>query len=77
MFVPRRFAIKGLRMIRYEYNNIVEEFKIDDVFQRKAEALVSAGQDEMAAQAADLLGVSRMSITRCYDEIEALGLQSC
>lgn len=77
MFVPRRFAINGLLLIRYEYNNIVEEFKIDDVFQRKAEVIVSAGQDEMAVRATDLLGVSRMSITRCYDEIEALGLQSC
>ena len=77
MFALRRFAIKGLLLIRYEYNNIVEAFKIDDVFQRKAEVIVSAGQDEMAVQAADLLGVSRMSITRCYDEIEALGLQSC
>ena len=37
-------------------------------------ALYENWQNVMAVQAADLLGVSRMSITRCYDEIEALGL---
>lgn len=37
-------------------------------------ALYENWQGIAAVQAAELLDVSRMSITRCYDEIEALGL---
>lgn len=37
-------------------------------------ALYEGWQDVSAVQAAEKLEVSRMSITRCYDEIEALGM---
>lgn len=37
-------------------------------------ALYENWKDVSAIQAAELLNVSRMSITRCYDEIEALGM---
>lgn len=37
-------------------------------------ALYDNWQNVSAAKAAELLKVSRMSITRCYDEIEALGM---
>ena len=37
-------------------------------------ALYENWKDISAAQAAELLCVSRMSVTRCYDEIEALGM---
>ena len=37
-------------------------------------ALYENWQDVSAAHAAELLGVSRMSCTRCYDEIESLGM---
>lgn len=37
-------------------------------------ALYENWQDVSAVQAAELLNVSKMSITRCYDEIEALGM---
>ncbi|MCF0134011.1 MAG: hypothetical protein HUJ72_09115 [Blautia sp.] len=37
-------------------------------------ALYENWKDVSAVQAAELLHVSRMSVTRCYDEIEALGL---
>lgn len=38
------------------------------------QALYENWQNVSAVEAATRLGVSRMSITRCYDEIEALGL---
>ncbi len=37
-------------------------------------ALYENWKDVSAVQAADLLDVSRMSVTRCYDEIEAFGM---
>lgn len=37
-------------------------------------ALYENWQDVSAVKAAEMLEVSRMSITRCYDEIEALGM---
>lgn len=37
-------------------------------------ALYENWQDVSAVKAAEMLDVSRMSITRCYDEIEALGM---
>ncbi|MCF0106600.1 MAG: hypothetical protein HUJ53_07550 [Holdemanella sp.] len=37
-------------------------------------ALYENWKNVSALQASELLGVSKMSVTRCYDEIEALGL---